>query len=117
MDLSKLRDICRSGDDVDESLLVQLLGMFLADNGERVRALRGAVDAQDLEQTRRLGHAIAGSAATAGALTLSGMARDIESQAHAGRLPDAEAVAGMEAEFSRVDALVRTSYPSVNPLA
>jgi HPt (histidine-containing phosphotransfer) domain-containing protein len=113
MDLSKLRDVCRSGDGIDEALLVQLLGMFLDDNRERVLALRRAVDARDLEQTRRLAHTLAGSVGTAGALTLSGMARAIESLAHDGRLPEAEAVAAVEAEFARVETVVRTSYPLV----
>ncbi|MGE0446910.1 MAG: Hpt domain-containing protein [Vicinamibacterales bacterium] len=117
MDLSKLRGICGTGEGFDEDLLVQLLAMFLADNRERVAALRSAVEAHDVAQTRRVAHTLGGSAGTAGAMTLCGMARAVESLAVDGKLPDPAAVTAIEAEFARVEAVMRTSYPAINPTA
>jgi HPt (histidine-containing phosphotransfer) domain-containing protein len=117
MDLAKLRDICVTGESVDESLLVQLLGMFLADNRERVAALRSAVQAHDVEQARRVAHTLAGSAGTAGAMSLCAMARAVEALAVDGKLPDPAALTAIESEFARVEALMRTSYPAISPTA
>lgn len=117
MDLSKLRDACDTGTGVDEALLLQLLGMFLDDNRERLRFLCAAVASGDLEQARRLAHTMAGSVGTAGALALSQMAKAIELDTSSGRLPDPEALTALQTEFTRVEQVILTSYPSLGPLA
>jgi HPt (histidine-containing phosphotransfer) domain-containing protein len=113
MDLSKLRAICADGDHVDEILLVQLLSIFLMDNGVRVDDLCQAAATGQVEHVRRLAHTLAGSAGTAGAMTLAALAKTIEADATAGQRPSPSTVSSVQQEFRRVETIVRTSYPAL----
>jgi HPt (histidine-containing phosphotransfer) domain-containing protein len=114
MDLSKLREVRASDDGVDEALLTQLLGMFLTDNRLRVDELIAAATAGDHDLVRRLAHAIAGSAGTAGAFTLAGLARAIATAAASGQAPHRDRLQAVRGELGRVEAVVCTRYPSLN---
>jgi two-component system, sensor histidine kinase and response regulator len=117
LDLSKLLDVCTSGGTVDQTLLVQLLAMFLTDNAARLQELPGTVQAGDVVAVRRLAHAVAGSAATAGAIRLAQLARGIEQLALDGTLPPASMIDAVAQEFAEVRAILRSTYPAVDTLA
>jgi len=112
-DMSRLAAVCGDGSTADRELLVQLLGMFLADNGARIRDLHPAVQRGHAEGVRRLAHAIAGSAGTAGALRVAELAREIEADAVAGRLPSSQALDTITHEFSAVRTALLAMYPSI----
>jgi HPt (histidine-containing phosphotransfer) domain-containing protein len=99
--------ICTTGDRLDQALLLQLLQMFLHDNGIRVADLPRSAEGGSVDDVRRIAHTIAGSAATAGATTLATLAREIEATASSGALPPAARVAAMVQEFATVRALLQ----------
>lgn len=114
VDMSRLAAVCSDGDRVDEELLVQLLGMFLEDNAARIVELIAVAEGDDLDGIRRAAHALSGSCSTAGAVQLAALAKTMEIDARAGRLPAADAVQVIAREFTAVAATLRASYPGLN---
>jgi HPt (histidine-containing phosphotransfer) domain-containing protein len=104
--ISSLREL---GGDDDPGLFSELVGMFLSDTPERLRALTEALDHNDPGALERAAHALKSSSANLGALGLSVLFRDIEA---AGRAKDlskaAPLVARTQPEFQRVEAALRS---------
>jgi signal transduction histidine kinase/DNA-binding response OmpR family regulator/HPt (histidine-containing phosphotransfer) domain-containing protein len=104
--ISSLREL---GGDDDPGLFSELVGMFLSDTPERLRALSEALDHNDPGALERAAHALKSSSANLGALGLSVLFRDIEA---AGRAKDlskaAPLVARTQPEFQRVEAALRS---------
>jgi HPt (histidine-containing phosphotransfer) domain-containing protein len=114
LDLSKLLDVCTSGGVVDQALLVQLLAMFLTDNSARLQELPKTAQAGDVTAMRRVAHAVAGSAATAGAVKLARLARGVEQLAAEGTLPPTPMIDAVTQEFAEVRAMLRSMYPDAD---
>ena len=69
--------------------LDELLSTFVEDSRELVETMRRALTHKDADALRRAAHSLKSNAASFGAMTLSGLARDLEAQAKAGRLDGA----------------------------
>ena len=69
--------------------LDELLSTFVEDSQELVVTMRRAVAHKDIDALRRAAHSLKSNAASFGAMTLSGLARDLEAQAKASRLDGA----------------------------
>jgi HPt (histidine-containing phosphotransfer) domain-containing protein len=78
--------------------LDELLATFVEDSRELVETMRRALAHGDADALRRAAHSLKSNAASFGAMTLSGLARDLEAQAKAGGLdgagPRVERLAG-----------------------
>jgi CheY-like chemotaxis protein/HPt (histidine-containing phosphotransfer) domain-containing protein len=69
--------------------LGELLPTFIEDSGELVGTMRRALGARDTDAFRRAAHSLKSNAASFGALTLSHLARDLETLAKSGSLDGA----------------------------
>ena len=121
IDMSRLAAVCADGDRVDEDLLVQLLGLFLEDNAQRVAELTALGSAtaggEDLDGIRRAAHSLSGSCSTAGAVRLAALAKTMETEAKDGRAPAAGAIEAVSREFDAVVATLRANYPALGSSA
>ena len=80
-----------------------LLPAYLASTESMLSELKAAIKAANAKEVRRLTHSMKSSNANFGALKLSALARDMETDARAGRLSDAASgAAKMHEEFERV---------------
>lgn len=87
----------------DPAFLDELVEAYLADAPGQLAAARAAVAAGSPEDLVRPAHTLKSSSSTFGALTLAGLARDMELQARAGSLDGAAiGLEAIEAEFARV---------------
>jgi len=76
--LDNLLHVCRTGDQIDDGLLREMLMLFIEENRPRIRtALAAAAHGSPLE-LRGAAHAIKGSAALIGADHLCDLAHDLE---------------------------------------
>lgn len=81
LDLAVIAGLRELGGEEDPGLLLELVGMFLEDAPNYVREIAAGFEAQDLERVKRASHTLKSSAANMGAMSLSGLARSIESTA------------------------------------
>ncbi|HKY94405.1 MAG TPA: Hpt domain-containing protein, partial [Kiloniellales bacterium] len=108
LDLSVLHELAK----LDPDGLRDLLQLFAEEGRARLVALKAAVYGDDVQALAGLIHALAGGAASLGALALAAAARSMEEKARAGAPPDAEAVVELERLFDRaVDGLRREASP------
>jgi histidine phosphotransfer protein HptB len=68
----------------------ELLSTFVEDSQELMATLRRTLGRRDVDGFRRAAHSLKSNAASFGATTLSGLARDLETQARSGSLDGAE---------------------------
>ena len=69
----------------DQELLRELVGIFIDDGPKRLKALREAMTASDVQQLEQVAHSLKGSAAILGASRLQESALALEEAAHDGR--------------------------------
>lgn len=69
-----------------EKLLSQMIKLFLENAPTRMAQIRAGASGMDLQEAEKGGHSLKSSAANVGALTLRGLAADIERAAGAGDL-------------------------------
>jgi len=89
--------------------LKEIVPLFLENRQQDIRLLESALDAQDLDTIRRLGHTMKGAGASYGFPAISDMGRAIEAAAISGALPAivkkkeelAQFLAQVEIEFVR----------------
>lgn len=89
--------------------LKEIVSLFLENRQQDIRLLESALDAQDLDGIRRLGHTMKGAGASYGFPAISEMGRSIEDAAISGSLQDiekkkeelAQFLAQVEIEFVR----------------
>jgi CheY-like chemotaxis protein len=87
----------------DESFVGELVGLFLRDAPDLVRALRAALDAGDAPTFQRSAHTLKATSAVVGAHELSARSRELELRGAEGRLDGCAALLGrLEQELSRV---------------
>jgi PAS domain S-box-containing protein len=92
----------------DETLLRELVRLFLEDCPKRVADLRAAVAAGERVRIERSSHAIKGSVATLGAGIARDLAANLERSAREGHLADVPALLrALEAELDRVSHALR----------
>jgi signal transduction histidine kinase/DNA-binding response OmpR family regulator len=72
-----------------DGFLDELLPTFMEDSREMVRTMRRALNAKDVDAFRRAAHSLKSNAASFGAMTLSTMAKDLETLAKSGSLDGA----------------------------
>jgi len=103
-DEAELRD--RYGD--DDSLIRELMGVFMQDLPERMQELRQAFEAGEVATAERLSHMIKGSSATIGSPALMAVARRMEDLTVAGQLTEATALLSeMEQRFLALQELTK----------
>jgi len=90
--LDQLTEIDGTGD-----ALRSLATLFIRDAPVRVEALADAAARRDTELVREAAHAVKGTAATFGALTLTRLTSRIEQEAREGKLPDPDDVKAVRA--------------------
>jgi HPt (histidine-containing phosphotransfer) domain-containing protein len=90
--------VAELADDLGEAGLETLIGVFSSDLVQRIGALRAALETADLQAARRILHAMAGSSAWIGAVSLAARCR---AAMHADALPPA-IDAEIESEASAV---------------
>jgi HPt (histidine-containing phosphotransfer) domain-containing protein len=89
-------------DPEDPDFLRDILGTYLADSETRLAATREAYRTGDVEALFRLLHTLKGSSLNVGAEALSALLQALEREAKEGKLPEADDLRAIEAEFSRV---------------
>ncbi len=103
--IASLREL---GGDDDPGLFTELVGLFLEDTPERIRALSEALERKDPTALERAAHALKSSAANLGALELSSLFREIEAAGREQNLDRAASlVARTGAEYERVQEALR----------
>ena len=91
--LAELREIM-------EDEFPDLLETFLAESERQYAEIRGAWQAQDLEQLSRAAHSLKGSCGNVGATQLHSLCAELEQQARAGESAE---LAGLEALVSKTE--------------
>ena len=87
----------------DQGLLRELVGIFMDDGPKRLKALREAMTASDIQLLEQVAHSLKGSAAILGASRLQESALALEEAAHDGRGEnDVDLVADIAREIERV---------------
>lgn len=112
--LDDLIQVCRHGTEVDNALLMEMLGLFIGENRRRVGAVREAAGVGQYQELRAAVHALKGSAALVGADRLRYLAADMEDAVVDATGADAVAAsAELEREFSAVVATLQSLYPDL----
>lgn len=112
VDTTNILSVCRSGDELDEALLKEILGYFVDENHRRILHAAQAVNAPDREALRQIAHAVRGSAAMLGAGRLHDLATAIEHNAFADDVDLLRrAVTDLSVEFAAVLAALRARHP------
>jgi PAS domain S-box-containing protein len=83
--------------------LVEIVGLFIVQTPDLLRALGGAIEQQDSESLRRTAHTLKGSCANLGAEQMATLCRDLELAAKRGTLSSARAlITQIEQEYVNV---------------
>jgi HPt (histidine-containing phosphotransfer) domain-containing protein len=92
----------------DQGFVDELVDTFIDDATTQIEALRAAAITGDAETIVRPAHSLKSNAANVGATELGELARELEADGRAGRVPDVAArIARVETEFTAVrDALL-----------
>ena len=92
----------------EPDVLAEVLNLFLDEMPPRMRRLRNAWAAGDIQEARRTAHSLKGSAGNIGARRLFEVCSQLEEQARPGDLPGARRlVDALGAEFDKVEAEIR----------
>ena len=87
----------------DESLLRELVAIFLEDAPKHLRDLRVALDRRDIREVERIAHGLKGVVANFGAEPARSAAADLEELARTRRLPEAEPlIVRLDVEVNRI---------------
>ena len=98
--LATLRELQEEG---EPDVLGELVELFLADAPPRLDALRGAIEAGDASSVEGIAHALKGSCANLGAVSMGATCAELEEAGRAGDLSGAPArISVLEKEFGRV---------------
>jgi HPt (histidine-containing phosphotransfer) domain-containing protein len=91
----------------DDAVLAELYAMYVDDTSKRLKELRRAVSAGDLDRCRRTGHTLKGSSANIGAPHMREIAAELEStDASAGNGHVARLIDALESEFKRAECYI-----------
>jgi PAS domain S-box-containing protein len=94
LDESRLNEFAEY--DEDGSLVADMIGMYLNDEPGRLKEIAGSHASGDAEALAKAAHALKGSAANLGAITVGALCKTIEDASRAGNLgPAADAVAAL----------------------
>lgn len=89
----------------DAEFLVELIDIFLAEAPQLLANIRRAVEDKDAAGLRLAAHSLKSNSTNFGAMTLSGLCRELEGMGKAGTLEGAaELVVQVEAEYEQVKA-------------
>jgi len=72
----------------DPELISMVIGVFIDDMPQQIKALKEAVKIQDAKEATRLAHSIKGAAANVGGESLQAAALKLEEAGREGNLPD-----------------------------
>ena len=87
------------------AFLGELMDTYFGDAPQLLAAMRGALADGNVEEFRRAAHSLKSNSANLGAMTLSGLAKELEMMGKAGALDGAaEKIPAVEAEYARVRA-------------
>jgi two-component system, sensor histidine kinase and response regulator len=87
----------------DETLLRELVAIFLEDAPKHLRDLRTALDRRDVREVERIAHGLKGVVANFGAEPARSVAADLEEVARTRRLPEAGPLIGrLDVEVGRI---------------
>lgn len=112
--LDDLMQVCRNGPEVNNALLMEMLGLFIGENTRRVNAIREAARLAQQQELRSALHALKGSAALLGADRLRHLAADLEDAVvNATGADIVTASAELEREFSAVVTTLHSLYPDL----
>ena len=103
--LEQLRDIAPS----DPSLIGEIIGLFGDSTHEDLERIERGVAAADAELVEAASHRMCGSSASAGAMAMHHITRQICDDARLGQLPSADEVAGLRAVRDRTLAALRAA--------
>jgi HPt (histidine-containing phosphotransfer) domain-containing protein len=112
--LDDLIQVCRNGTEINETLLLEMLGLFIGENARRVDAIRDAARLGRPDDLRAALHALKGSAALVGADRLRHLAAAMEDDVV--NATGADAVASsheLAREFAAVVATLHALYPDL----
>ncbi|HBR20800.1 MAG TPA: hypothetical protein DD726_11420 [Phycisphaerales bacterium] len=94
----------------DESLIDEIIPVFLKDNTERMELLSQAIAKNDIKEIKFYGHSIKGATATIGATRISELAKQLETAARDSQEFDYKAVFDeIQSRFSRLTAFLARS--------
>ncbi|MCP4043318.1 MAG: response regulator, partial [Gammaproteobacteria bacterium] len=81
----------------------EVIAVYMEDTADTINKLSRACESADVKTLERLAHSTKSVSANVGALTLSGMAKELEAQARGGELVGAQMrIDALQAEFERV---------------
>ncbi len=81
----------------------EVIAVYVEDTADTINKLSRACESADVKTLERLAHSTKSASAKVGALTLSGMAKELEAQARGGELVGAQMrIDALQAEFERV---------------
>lgn len=87
----------------DETLLHELVAIFVEDAPRHLRELRGALERHDAREVERISHGLKGVVANFGDVPARAVADELEEVARVERLEDAEPlVARLDVELARI---------------
>ncbi|MDT8384183.1 MAG: ATP-binding protein [Gammaproteobacteria bacterium] len=94
---------------LDENKFTELVKLFIEHSRQRIKELGSAMAKMDMADIESVSHSLKGSSANLGAITLSGMCRDIVDAVRAGKVPDdiADRFVAIENEFRDVSRYLR----------
>lgn len=93
----------RQAEEQGESILTELITLFLQDTPTRLDDLRASLAAGDAAALRRAAHSLKGSAYTFGAREMGALCEDLETRGRAGQTEGAaEVLDDLDAEFQRL---------------
>lgn len=79
--LQTLRDML--GEDISNSILVEVIDIYLEEAPKQLQALREAVETNDLATLKAMAHTLKPTSATLGAIALSKLCRELEAMVQA----------------------------------
>jgi HPt (histidine-containing phosphotransfer) domain-containing protein len=86
----------------DSTFINELIDTYLADSPKLLEQMRSALAANDVDEFRRAAHSLKSNSANLGAITLMGLAKELEMIARAGALDGvAERLPQVELETNR----------------
>jgi HPt (histidine-containing phosphotransfer) domain-containing protein len=98
----------------DDSLLDELVTVFLQSAQKHMADMRTALDAGDSTLLSRAAHTLKGSAATLGAKPLAELCAELESAGRQGDLPGPESLDEVADELSRVQSYFEAYLPTLS---
>ncbi len=107
--LASLRELGEAG---EPDVLVELIGLFLAEVPPHLAGLRAALTAGDAHSAGRIAHTLKGSSGNMGAGGMTALCAEIEKTARSGDVGAASArISRLEEEFGRVSAALQKELP------